>query len=320
MALSGPYAFDAVNGAKLEEVHRTFTAFMMDSLGKNPRWSQSLGVFQPLPTRGSEAKAKMGSRAGGVHEWDGEREFADVQFDDHAILVKDWANALRLKMNDLDDDDMNLGLYRPLVADLIDDFDEHKHQLLIKLLAAGNGSTLGVCYDGQNFFSTSHPCQDLRMDGGQAGVTTWSNLETGALTHATLYTAINTMAKIRKPNGMIANVNPTHIIAPVALRATVDYILKSDVIVDATNGTKTNPLKGRLEPLFDPRLDAESTTAYYLWDSTQVLKPFFLADRAPVTSQVDITGEFNRQIKFGAWARYNMGYAFPQTLLKSTGA
>lgn len=319
MALSGPYAFDAVNGAKLEEVHRTFTAFMMDSLGKNPRWSQSLGVFQPLPTRGTEAKAKMSSRAGGVHEWDGEREFGDVQFDDHAILVKDWANALRLKMNDLEDDDMNLGLYRPLVADLIDDFDEHKHQLLIKLLTNGNvaGNT---CYDGQLFFATTHPCQDLRMDGGQTGVTTWSNLETGALTHATLYTAINTMSKVRKPNGMIANVNPTHIIAPVALRATVDYILKSDVIVDATNGTKTNPLKGRLEPIFDPRLDAESTTAYYLWDSTQVLKPFFLADRTPVTSQVDIVGEFNRQIKFGAWARYNMGYAFPQTLLKSTGA
>lgn len=319
MALQGPYAFDAVGGSKLEEVMRTFTAFLTDSLGQNPRWSSSLGIFAPLPTRGSEAKIKVGSLATGVQEWDGEREFGEVKFEDFAITVKRWAAAMQVKMDDLDDDDLNLGLYRPMVSDMSDNLEEHKHQLLVKLLANGNvaGNT---CYDGQLYFATTHPCNPFRAEGGVIdGATTWSNLETGALAHATLYTAINTMSKARKGNGMLANVNPTHIIAPVALRATVDYILKSDVIVDATNGTKTNPLKGRLEPIFDPRLDADSTTAYYLWDSSQTLKPFFMADRVPVTTQVDMTNEFDRIIKFGAWARYQMGYAFPQTLLKSTG-
>ncbi len=320
MPLNAPYGIDAVNGQVLEEVYRTFTAFLTQSLGAAARWSAALGVFSPLPTRGSEAKAKIGAMATGVHEWVSGREMGQFRFDEKSIVVKKWHSGMNVDMDDLDDDAMNLGAYRPQLADLSDNFEEHKHQLLVKLLANGNVSG-NTSYDGKLFFATDHVCEDFRSDDGQAGVTSYSNLSTGALTEATLYDSINLMRKVRKPNGMIANVEPTHIIHPVALSATVDKLLKSTFHETAAGtASKSAPFQGQLVAIPDARLDVESTTAYYLWDSRQALKPFFMADRVPVTTYLDVSKVADRQIVFGAWGRYQMGYGFPHVILKSTGA
>lgn len=307
MPPTGAYAFEGVDAGLLEEVHQTFTGFLFGSLGQNPRWTQALDLASELPTKGNVAKTKMADRAYGVHEWIDERHKAKIRHFDHEVEVKRWANAISLDADDLDDEDLNLGQYRTLISEMGDDFDEHKHSLLIDLLTNGFTGALGLAYDGQFFFDTDHP-----LPGGA----TQSNKGTAAFSATALYAAIKQMEKMKKPNGLHANIRPTHGIFPVSLRSTVEEVLNKQFEANGSN----NLLYKRVEPIFDPRLDEVSETAWHLADAEKVLKPFFKANRKEVTPQMDTGDLFEEGVAhWGAYGRYNASYGFYQTMYGSDG-
>ncbi len=315
MAPTGAYAFEGVDASLLHEVHQTFTGFLFGSLGQNPRWSQSLAIANDLPTRGNSAKVKLASMAYGVHEWVDERHKSKIEHKDHEVLVKRWANAISLKLDDLDDETMNLGQYNLLISEMADDFDEHKHLLFIDLILGGFAGAIGLAYDGQYFFDTDHPI-------GKTG-STQSNKDTVAFADTALYTAIKTMEGMKKPNGLHANISPTHGIFPVTLRSAVEAVLSKQFLTAGGS----NPLYQRITPIFDPRLDsgtanvAGSTTAWFLIDATKAVKPFFQVKRKEVTPQMDMTDAFEHGMAhWGSYGRYNASYGFYQTMWGSTGA
>lgn len=311
MPPKGAYAFEGVNANLLHEVHVTFTGILMNDLGQNPRWTNTLKVTTDLPTKGNNAKVKMASRAYGVHEWKDERQKAKIEHFDKEIFVKRWANAISLKYDDLEDEDLNLGLYRPLISEMSDDFVEHRHSLLIDLIRRGFAGTLGLAYDGQFFFDTDHTYTDT--NGVQQ---TQSNKGTGVFNAANMYVAIKQMELMRKQNGLIANIVPTHIIAPVALRSAVEAVLDQQ---KNSNGSD-NTLYKRVLPVFDPRLDEVSTTAWFLLDGSKALKPFYQVNRKEVETQMDTTLLFEEGIvSWGAYGRYNYDYAAYQTMYGSDG-
>lgn len=309
----GAYAFEGVDASLLREVHTTFKGLLFGSLGQNPRWSQrKVQLAEDLNVTGSTAKVKMASVAYGVHEWLDERHKSKIEHADHEIEVKRWANAISLKLDDLDDESANLSQYRTLIKEMADDFDEHKHKLFVDLINNGFTGAIGVAYDGQFFFDTDHP-----IPGG-----TQSNKGTAAFDDGgvALYDAIKAMEALKKPNGLHANIMPTHGIFPSALRAKVEKVLKSDFFVDG-NGTKSNLMKNRIEPIFDPRLDAVSETAWYLLDADKMRKPFFQAKRKEVTPQMDMSDAFEKGVAhWGSYGRYNASYGFYQVMWGSTGA
>ncbi len=306
--MNGAYAFEGVDAGLLNEVHQTCSSFLFGALGQNPRWSQSLVIANDLPVTGNVAKAKMASRAYGVHEWVDERHKAKISHVDHEIVVKRWANAISLKIDDLEDESLNLGQYKMLISEMGDDFDEHKHSLFIDLITNGFAGSIGTAYDGQYFFDTDHPLPDA---------TTQSNTDTAVFADTALYLAIKKMSKMKKPNGMIAGITPTHGIFPEALRVTVEATLNKNVVANGSD----NPLYKRITPIFDARLDAVSETAWYVIDASKQLKPFFMANRKAVTPQMSNTAEFEEgTVSWGAYGRYNASYGFYQTMFGSTGA
>lgn len=307
MADTGAYAFEGVDADKLHEVHQTFSGYLFGALGQNPRWSQSLQIANDLPTKGNTAKAKMASRAYGVHEWVDERHKAKIQHYDHTVEVKRWANALTLQYDDLEDEGMNLGQYSMLINEMGDDFVEHRHSLYTDLISAGFAATLGTCFDGQFFFDSDHP-----LDDG----TTQSNVSTAALAEAAVFAGIQAMEGMKKQNGLLANIQPTHLIVPSALRQTAEGLLDKD----RTGGGDSNLLFKRLRLIVDPRLDSSSATAWFLLDASKPLKPFFSADRQPVRTQMD-TGDLFEEgsIHWGGNARYNASYGFYQVMWGSDG-
>lgn len=309
LANTGAYAFEGVNADLLHEVHQTFTGFLFGALGQNPRWSKGLGLANTLPTKGNTAKAKMGSVAYGVHEWVDERVKSKIEHSDHTVEVKRWANAISLKIDDLEDEDLNLGQYRMLIADMADDFDEHEHSLFIDLIAAGFAATKGLAYDGQFFFDTDHP-----LPSGA----TQSNKATAALAESALYAGILAMESMKKPNGLHANIQPTHCIVPAALRSVAEGIFDKQYV--GNNGSENNLMYKRVQLIVDPRLDATSTTAWFLVDATKMLKPFFWVNRKRVTPQMSNKDEFEEgKWHWGSYGRYNASYGFYQTMYGSDG-
>lgn len=308
----GSQEYSSIDGALLDEVHRTFRAYFFEALGQSPRWSKM--IVDEVRTKGNEFKPKMTSRPFGVEEWLDERQKSRIETFDHSVLVKRWANGIIVHEDDLMDDDDNLVMYRSQIAELADDFDEHQHQLVIDLINAGFGTTLGTGYDGVSFFNTAHP-----QPASAPGPATQSNSGTGVFSSSTLYQGIEDMELLRKPSGKNANVRPTHGIFPVALREAVEAILQNDRLA---NGA-TNILKGRIQPIFDPRLDANSQTAWYLVDMDKALKGFWFPTRRPVNMRMkgtDSDANFDRgDLEWGGDGRYNAGYGFWQVVYGNTG-
>jgi len=153
-----------------------------------------------------------------------------------------------------------------------------------------------------------------------------SNLDTGggsALSVTSLAAARVKMAKQTGQQAEPLNIQPAHLIVPVALRDTAAVILASEYNPDATNKLQApNPVRGMVDVIADPRLDANSATAWYLtasptaYDAIEVL--YLDGNDAPFLDQqagwnVDGT-EFKVRIDAGvkAWDY--------RTLYKSAGA
>lgn len=116
----------------------------------------------------------------------------------------------------------------------------------IILANAGLGVTLS---DGLTLFHASH--------GNVAG-------SGAALSVASLGAAIAAMRVQKDPAGLTIGVRPKYLIVPAALEVAANEIVNSAVYPGANRGMQANPVARAVEIIVDPRLDAVSTTAWYL--------------------------------------------------------
>lgn len=115
----------------------------------------------------------------------------------------------------------------------------------------------------------------IALFSGASGVRKRSNLTTGAGAPAvaTIQTLTNLMMQMRgenTPEGNesddILSLMPVYIVGPSALRTTILQIVRSISDPANTNSGVYNPAQG-LNVIIEPRLDASSTTAWYLFAS-----------------------------------------------------
>ena len=302
------YNFEGVDGAKLHALLTTFKVILFKKLlGAADHWTTQVAAVETITTKGDKVNVKAVERSAGVHEWVDERQKALLAHFDYEINVKRWANAISFDLDKLDDESENVGAYVPVIREMGDDFQEHKHQLVVDLVNNGFTAAKGLAPDGQFFFDTDHPL----IDG-----TTQSNKGTAAFAAGSLYAALKDMTKFKRPNGLFANVRATHGLFPEALRSTVDSVIGKQF---EANGSD-NKLYKRIEPIFDPRLDAVSETAWFLFDFSKEAKPIRMAKRREVTQDMDISEKFEKnRCSWGASARYNGGFGIWQTAWGSTG-
>ena len=104
----------------------------------------------------------------GMKEWVGERVVENLRQHDFTIRNKDWEQTVSVPRNSIEDD--QYGVYTPFMRAMGIAAMKHYDELVWPLLKAGFST---ACYDGQHFFSASHPVLD--KDGGDA---TESNLGT----------------------------------------------------------------------------------------------------------------------------------------------
>ncbi len=69
------------------------------------------------------------------------------------------------------------------------------------------------------------------------------------------------------PGGAVLNLQPSFLLVPAALETTADVLLRSTALPDANNSGVYNVWENRLTPVVEARLDASSTTAWYLMAS-----------------------------------------------------
>ncbi len=112
-------------------------------------------------------------------EWLGDRVVQALEAHSYTIANKNFEDTVAIDRNDLEDD--NYGVYEPVIEQLGWDTKVHPDMLLFQMLKEAVDTPSSVaCYDGQPFFSTSHPVGPMGAGRRQTSVANVNSSGSGA--------------------------------------------------------------------------------------------------------------------------------------------
>lgn len=278
-----------------------------------PLWSQ---IAMKVPSTSGSNDYKWLSKFPKMQRWVGDKKIKSLEAFKYVVENHDFEATVEVERNDLDDD--NLGIYSTQAQGAGESSAQLPDELVFD---AVNAAFTSVCFDGQFFCDVDHPVKDP-VTGLPVSVSNKSAVVLSAATQAAAIASIGAaataMGSFKDDEGRPLNVTPNVLLVPVALRDVANTLYTADRLEDG----KANLYKGQFKPVVSPRLT--SATAWFLLDTTKVIKPFIYQERkAPVfVSQTDPQSDdvfMRKSFKFGAEARGAAGYGFWQTCFGSTG-
>lgn len=276
-------------------------------------WQQ---IAMKVPSTSGSNDYKWLSRFPKMQRWVGDKKLKSLEAFKYVVENEDFEATVEVDRNDIEDD--NLGIYSTQAQGAGESAAELPDELVFE---AVNGAFTGLCFDGQFFCDTDHKVKNPETGAvdsiSNKGVAVLS-AATQAAAIASIGAAATAMGLFKDDEGRPLNVTPNILLVPVALRDVANTLYTADRLEDG----KPNLYKGLFKPVVSPRLT--SSTAWFLLDTTKVIKPFVYQERkAPVfVSQTDQQSDdvfMRKMFKFGAEARAAAGYGFWQTCYGSTG-
>lgn len=157
-----------INAANLKTLYVAFLAAFQGALGQAP--SQYNLVATTVPSSTAESEYGWLGQMPNLREWIGDRVVNGIASHGYTVKNKSYELTIGVPRTAIEDD--QYGVYSPMFAEMGRSAGAHPDQVVFGLLQNGETAT---CYDGQPFFSASHPVLDAK---GKAA--TDSNLTTGA--------------------------------------------------------------------------------------------------------------------------------------------
>lgn len=213
------------------------------------------------------------------------------------ITNRDWDLTVGITHNAINDD--RTGDLDMWARQAGRQFERHKDKRCFQALNGGDGTTYGLCYDGQNFFSNSH------TDAGAEYTTAQDNLNALTLSidnYETVEVASNNFVDGR---GEYTGFMYDLIVGAPALKRTIAQITDNEWAYDTANNER-NPYQGT-KGLISPYFDA---TAWVLVASQEEAKPIILQIRQePMLDVWDDLMAAEGGVRYYRWfARYDVGY------------
>lgn len=298
----------SLNGKKIRDAATGFQLLFDDG------WSNAKPVYPELvmefESTGPKETYLFGAGAPGMREWKGARVRENAKAYDWDVVNTRYESTLVVGADDIKDD--RLGFYKAEVRDMGGVARLHPDELLGDLLLSG---FTDLCYDGQAFFSTSHPL----MDG-----TTQSNKLTATLDEDAFETAYAQLRAMKSPRG--SRVSPLRaggevvLIVPSALQSTAERIVANQL----TTGGASNANYKKARVVVFEELD-DQPTYWFLAIVGTAKAPFIFQMREKAEfvalDQPDDAGVYNRnEVEYGATARYGLAYGLPERIVGSDGS
>ncbi|MFQ5489439.1 MAG: Mu-like prophage major head subunit gpT family protein [Phycisphaerae bacterium] len=282
------------------------------------RFDKTPTVFGDLSTRiVSNADSETYKWLGTVprlREWGTGRVAKGLRTESYSVENLKYEATLEVDRDEISDD--QTGQIRIRVSELAERAATHKDFLLNQLLQLGGGPT-ALAYDGQPFFSGSHPLPDGSVQDNDLtlGVTDTANVTVSEFRNA-VKQAIAQMMGFKddadqpvafSTTGLVCVVPPVlHLTALEAMNAT---------LINSTS----NVLQGAAQVVAMPWLT--NTTTWYLLKTDGVIRPFVFQDREPVefNALAENSEEAFKREKFlyGVRARYRMTYGYWQFAVRT---
>lgn len=266
------------------------TAFFqnVDATWASAYQSTDVWIDKVATTRASKSSQELYSweqMVPTLREWVGPRLTEPLAAYFYSLLNKRFELTLSADVNMIEDDQYGVFFDKVRMAALRG--KKWPDYTMYPVIQAGDST---LCYDGQNFFSKTHPINLYDPGFSVNSSTTQSNLFTSTpLTPDNLATVAQTMRTWVDEGGQPLGVKPKLLVIPPQLELTARNILNAAFIAPANVGGNTqvgandNVLKGYMDLLVIDELGVTDATSWYVIDPTKPMKPFIWQLRkAPV--------------------------------------
>jgi len=224
------------------------------------------------------------------------------EFIEKTIEIKPvtWDTVIRVAYNAVQDDQTGNIMRKARGAG--SRFQRHINNLVFKALNAGDGTTYGLCYDGQEFFDSDH------VDKGGNYQTAQDNEYALALSNDNFDIVKVAASKVKDDQGEFSDYNFNLLVVPPDLEKAAAQI--TDNREEAGTGNRDiNPYSGKVDYIVSAQLDS---TAWHVIAEKEEVKPIIVAMRqAPMLQEawfapMEGTEGGYYYIKF--YARYQVFY------------
>lgn len=256
-------------------------------------------VAMPVNSRNASEKYAWLGSVPGLREFKDERIPGTLSGYSYEIDNKKWESTLDVDRDLIEDD--RTGEIMMAVSQLATKAAQHYTRLICATFKAGFSTPI---YDGQNFFSGSHPLGSNYL--GSSKDLNGTNLDA----------AEALLAGQKDDKGEPLGYRGTHIICGPALAPTARALMNKEFLT----GGESNVHYKRYEVIELPYLDVQNDKQWALADLSTGLMPFILQIRVPIklVAKTDLTSDraFDKDIfTWGTRARHNAGFGNHQTIV-----
>lgn len=245
--------------------------------------------------------------------------FTGLSDTNYTITNYPFASGIEFRQDDIADN--KAGTIKRRIMQLAETASAHPGKLLNTAIVNGTSSTLGLGYDGVEFFKTAHPVRGAES-AAQSNLLTGTGVTTSAFS-VDFAAAKAAMLNFQSENGepFWGNALTPQLVAivPPALERIARESLQALVVSQTTN-----ILLNQAEVIPSARLTATDVNDWYLFAVTPTMRPFIFQEREALkfTGQEDPSSSdavFQRRVhRYKAEARYGLGYGFWQCAIKTT--
>ena len=268
-------------------------------------------VAMEIPSSSSENVIAWMNQLPRFREWVGSRILNDIATSEYTLKNKKYESSFKVPMDAIEDD--TFGVYRPIAQEMGRQAARWPDDLIADALLNG---TTRLCYDGQAFFSTSHPVDPA--DPASAVYSNYYSSGKALQADGVNFTAVRAaMISLKGVDGRPLGIMPDLLVVPPSL----EIIAKTIVSATLTTNGGTNVLQSLARVLVIPELEA-NPTEWYLLDTTRGIKPFvFQLRRAPrFTPRTNVSDDnvaYLQELHFLADCRGASGYSLPFLAMKA---
>lgn len=262
-----------------------------------------------------------------MREWIGNRQSKGLRVDGLTVANKTFEATLGVSIDDLRRDKTGQLMVR--VDELAARAAQHPAKLLSAYIDAGDGSTLGTCYDGQYFFDTDHVTgssgtlsNSLTYDISDNGTGGTATAPSAATMQRAILGAVQQFFTFKDDQGEPANEGASSfvVMVPPTFMASTAEALSLQTINNTGNVLQSAALGFALRPVVNPWLTW--TTKFAVFRTDGRTKPFI--DQVEQDVRMDAIAEgselefTSREHRYGVTSIRNMAYGYWQHAVLTT--
>ena len=235
------------------------------------------------------------------------REIQDMIEKSIQVEPEDWELIVWISQNAINDDRTGMLERRARAAG--QNFPRHINKRVFEILNGGDGTTYGLCYDGQEFFDSDH------VDDGADYQTNQDNENALTLSMDNFETVNVAAQAFVNDQGVHTGFQYDLLVVSPTLERIAAQIVSNEWSYDTAN-REINPYTGKVKYITTPYYDS---TAWHLIASNEEIKPVIVAMREKPTLQsawFDPLEPDGGRYYFKFFARYEMYYGDWRTAIQ----